>query len=130
MRRKIQAYGRVKAMLQSGSLVLPRHPELLKQLASLEVTLTAAGGTRIEVPENRGHDDLADALGQAVASLWANSRDPQQEYQTVRQGLAVDWQELPSGIVFPRRPRLLDAEPPYGFARGSHGEEPTFGGRW
>jgi hypothetical protein len=130
MRRKMQMFGKLQALIQSGGLVLPRHPELLKQLASLEVTLTASGNTRIEVPENRGHDDLADALGQAVASLFANHRDPQQEYQTVRQGLPVEWQELASGIVFPKQPRLLDAQPPYGFAHGARGEESQFGGNW
>ena len=69
MRRKQAGFGKIKLLLQRGLLVLPRHPELLKQLRALEFEQSAAGGVRISVPENKGHDDLAMALLQAVSCL-------------------------------------------------------------
>jgi len=73
MRRKQAGFGKIKLLLQRGLLVLPRHPELLKQLRALEFEQSQAGGVRISVPENKGHDDLAMALMQAVSCL----RDPE-----------------------------------------------------
>lgn len=80
MRRKQAGFGKMKMLFQRGLLVLPRHPELLKQLRGLEFEQTQAGGVRIAVPENRGHDDLAMALMQAVScltdpELWRWSAD-------------------------------------------------------
>lgn len=68
-RRKESGYGALKYLLQAGRLVLPRHPTLLRQLSSLEFEISAAGNTRIAVPERLGHDDLADALMGALASV-------------------------------------------------------------
>jgi hypothetical protein len=68
-RRKQSMFGGVKLLLQQGRLVLPRHPELLKQLAALEFELSDAGNMKISVPERVGHDDIAMALGQAVSTL-------------------------------------------------------------
>lgn len=69
MRRKQAGFGKVKMLLQRRLLVLPRHPELLKQLRALEFEQSQAGGVRISVPENKGHDDLAMALMQAVSAV-------------------------------------------------------------
>lgn len=79
MRRKQAGFGKIKLLLQRRLLALPRHPELLKQLRSLEFEQTQGGGVRIAVPDNRGHDDLAMALLQAVSCLgdpehWAMAR--------------------------------------------------------
>lgn len=68
-RRKESAFGTIKLLLQQGRLVLPRHPELLRQLASLQFEERESGQTRIAVPENLGHDDLALALAQAVSAI-------------------------------------------------------------
>ena len=68
-RRKQAGFGKIKLLMQRGRLVLPRHPELLKQLRALEFESTQTGTTRIAVPENRGHDDLAMALLQAVSCV-------------------------------------------------------------
>lgn len=67
-RRKMSGFGKLRMLIQSGRIILPRHPELLKQLRSLQFEQTVAGQMRISVPENLGHDDLAMALMQAVSA--------------------------------------------------------------
>ncbi|MFF0243964.1 terminase large subunit domain-containing protein [Streptosporangium sandarakinum] len=69
VRRKQSGFGKIKTLLQRGRLVLPRHPELLKQLRSLEFEQTPGGSVKISVPERAGHDDVAMALMQAVSCL-------------------------------------------------------------
>ncbi|MFF0706949.1 terminase large subunit domain-containing protein [Gordonia sputi] len=68
-RRKSGGFGRIKMLLQRGRLILPRHPELLKQLHSLTFEQTEMGHFKISVPESAGHDDLAMALMQAVSAI-------------------------------------------------------------
>ena len=46
VRRKQSGYGMLKGLLQRHRLVLPREPELLKQLRSLQFELTPAGNRR------------------------------------------------------------------------------------
>jgi hypothetical protein len=79
-RRKQAGFGKLKALLQRKLLVLPRHPELLKQLHALEFEQLPSGGVRIAVPEAGGnHDDLALATMQAISCVgvgdefqWSN----------------------------------------------------------
>jgi hypothetical protein len=122
-RRKAAMFGGLKILLQRGLIVLPRHTEMLNQLRYLEFEQTPGGGMRISVPESRGHDDLALALGQAVSCLldpeqWAVStglsvlhpaivRD--QAWQALRTWRSVDaakteTQETESGLLVPVRP--------------------------
>lgn len=68
-RRKQSGFGKIKTLLQSDRLILPRHPELLKQLRALQFEQQAGGGLRIAVPESAGHDDLAMALLQAMSCV-------------------------------------------------------------
>ena len=68
-RRKAGGFGRIKVLLQQGRLVLPNHPDLLRQLHALEYEQTVQGLLRISVPEAAGHDDLAMALMQAVSNI-------------------------------------------------------------
>lgn len=75
-RRKQAGFGMLKLLLQSGRLVLPRDPELLRQLRSLAFDRTDAGSVRISVPETAGHDDLAMALMQAVSCIRPCNRLP------------------------------------------------------
>lgn len=72
-RRKANSYGRIKVLLQQHRLILPRHPQLLRQLHSLEYEQTTTGQTRISVPESIDHDDYADALMQAASSIQLHS---------------------------------------------------------
>lgn len=68
-RRKQSGFGALKMMLQRGQLVLPRHPDLLRQLRSLEFAQTDSGMIRLSVPERLGHDDLAMATMQAISCV-------------------------------------------------------------
>ncbi|MCW2496589.1 terminase family protein [Jatrophihabitans sp.] len=101
VRRKETGFGMIKRLLQSDRLVLPNHPELLKELRALEFETTEAGNTRITVPERSGHDDVAMGLLQAVSCVYPSQlRD---EPDPVRpQG--VDVVETPRGVLVPRQP--------------------------
>ncbi|RBY94831.1 hypothetical protein DQ244_06105 [Blastococcus sp. TBT05-19] len=68
-RRKQAGFGKLKALLQQERLVLPRHPELLRQLNALQFEYSPSGSVKIAVPERAGHDDLALALMQAVSCV-------------------------------------------------------------
>lgn len=107
-RRKQAGFGKIKMLLQSDRLVLPRHPELLKQLRGLAFEQLAAGGLRIAVPESAGHDDLAMAAMQALSCVEPrrlldgidDSHSPRPDRETVLTG---------RGVPVPRRPLPLDS---------------------
>jgi len=69
VRRKQSGFGMIKGLLQSKRLVLPRDPELLKQLRGLEFEQLPGGSLRIAVPDRVGHDDVAMSFMQAVSSI-------------------------------------------------------------
>ncbi|WIB68075.1 terminase family protein [Curtobacterium sp. MCBD17_035] len=128
-RRKQAMFGRLKGFLQQGRLVLPQHPELLSQLAALEMTETAAGNVQISVPETRGHDDLAMALGQALAGIGDTRRVPNQRYwlrPTDRPPQEVV--TMPTGTRVPMPPRMLAPDNPDVFDAGVAGTEKDI--RW
>lgn len=72
--RKNAGFSRLKVLLQQGRLVLPNHPDLLRQLHALTYEQTENGTLKISVPENIGHDDLAMALMQAVSVVNMDTR--------------------------------------------------------
>lgn len=117
VRRKMSGFGSIKVLLQQNRLVLPRHPELLKQLAALEFEQTTSGMMRIAVPDRVGHDDLAMGLMQAVSTItapgifdWYNDYPPG---YTV--GYEETWLTTPGGTQIPEYPRMWDL--PYAFSR-------------
>jgi hypothetical protein len=65
--KKTAGYGAVLALLERGQLVLPRDPDLLRQLAGLRFEHGERGFTRIEAESAAVHDDIADALMLAMA---------------------------------------------------------------
>lgn len=65
--KKTFAYGVVLGLLERGQLVLPRHPDLLRQLAGLRFEQGERGFTHIEAENAAVHDDVADALMLATA---------------------------------------------------------------
>jgi len=108
VRRKQSGFSKMKMLLQSGRLILPRDPELLKQLRSLEFEQTATGATKINVPDRAGHDDLAMACMQAISASnprWLEDFPPT---------LGVDPRDLDrtvltsAGVAIPRRPLPAD----------------------
>jgi Terminase large subunit, T4likevirus-type, N-terminal len=100
-RLKENGFGFVRLLLQQGRLRLPRHPELLKQLAALEYEMTESGLLRISVPERVGHDDLAMALCMAVLPLIGGEfvPEPPVEYYDTADLLGEEFEEgLPWSI--------------------------------
>lgn len=70
---KTAGYGALLGLLESGQLVLPRHPDLLRQLAGLKFEQGERGFTRIEADDPATHDDVADALMLATMVYTAKS---------------------------------------------------------
>lgn len=105
-RRKQSGFGMMRMLLQTGRLVLPQDPELLKQLRALEFEQRPGGTMSIAVPERSGHDDLAMALCQAVSCL-----SPQTDAQGPRPvgaGGGGNPLELTAGFRMPNRPWPAD----------------------
>lgn len=59
---KTAGYGAVLGLLESNQLVLPRDPDLLRQLAGLRFEQRERGFTRIAAENDAVHDDVSDAL--------------------------------------------------------------------
>jgi Terminase large subunit, T4likevirus-type, N-terminal len=59
---KTAGYGLILALLEREALILPRHPDLLRQLAGLQLTQGERGFSFIEAENNAVKDDVADAL--------------------------------------------------------------------
>ncbi|MDH6283289.1 terminase large subunit domain-containing protein [Prescottella agglutinans] len=112
-RRKTSGYGTMKVLLQQGRLILPRHPELLKQLHNLEYEQTPSGAVRIEVPEHAGHDDLSDAAMQLMSTIDGHftAWRPDDPRPTRCQILTTG-----NGTRIPEKPRCWDL--PYALGRG------------
>jgi Terminase large subunit, T4likevirus-type, N-terminal len=112
--KKTDGYGWIRYLLEEGRLVLPRHPDLLRQLAGLRFEIGERGFVRIEADDPATHDDVADALmlaagphrqpsGRVSCVLAQAARSPQPDaaipggLETVQTG---------GGLVVPRRPVL------------------------
>jgi hypothetical protein len=88
----------MKALMQQGTLVLPRDPSLMRELRSLDFTRTEAGSLRIAARQG-AHDDQCLSLAQAVTTL----RDLPNPESTL--GPMYEHVVSPRGTVFPVRPR-------------------------
>ena len=67
-RRKQAGFSKIKSLMQAGTLVLPRHPDLLRELHAIDYERTEAGSMRIAA-RTGFHDDLSMSLLQAVSCL-------------------------------------------------------------
>ena len=110
-RRKQSGFGRIKSLLQQRRLVLPRHPELLRQLNALQFEYTDSGAVRISVPERLGHDDFAMSLLHAVScasdravATWDNPGRSLFAYD----GAYDDYQRAYRGVVKLAHNRVAD----------------------
>jgi hypothetical protein len=65
--RKTSGYGSALALLERGQLILPRDPQLLRQLAGLRFEVGERGFQKIGAEDAAVHDDVADALMLATA---------------------------------------------------------------
>ena len=104
-KRKENAFGAMKLLMQAGRLLLPRHPGLLSQLAALEFETRESGAVSISVPERAGHDDLAMALAQALS--MARTRVAGLRAFSEGDG-GGELLETPRGVLVHEHPRLLD----------------------
>jgi hypothetical protein len=114
-RSKTDAYGRLLWLLEQGRLILPRHPDLLRQLAGLRFEQGARGFTHIEAEDAAVHDDVADALmlatGPYVAdgaqysylAIRARGSDDRPDTEVVLPA-DVEMVATPAGTVLPVRP--------------------------
>lgn len=117
---KTDAYGRLLWLLEQERLVLPRHPDLLRQLAGLRFEQGARGALSIEAENAHLHDDVADALMLASGPYVVRGR---RGVRSTLAGLAArtDWPdaELPAdvecvstggGLRVPRKPWLQSVD--------------------
>jgi len=125
-RRKQSGFGMIKGLLQTRRLVLPRDPELLKQLRSLEVGYTPQGSMRIAVPERAGHDDVAMAFMQAVSALAPDRavRPPAEFGYTIPVPDGLETVVSKNGLTVPKVPRPVSfMRSAFAYPRGSESGE-------
>jgi hypothetical protein len=126
VRRKQTGFGMIKGLLQARRLVLPRHPELLKQLRSLEFEQLPGGSLRIAVPERSGHDDVAMSFMQAVSALTIDRavRPPAEFGVTIPVPDDLETVSTGNGLVVPRVPRPVSfMRQAFAYPRGSESGE-------
>lgn len=97
-RRKQAAFSKMKAMMQSGTLILNRDPSLMRELKNLDFTRTESGSLRIAARQGT-HDDQVMSLAQGVTTL----RDIPNTESTL--GPMFPHVVTPRGTVFPLRPK-------------------------
>jgi hypothetical protein len=116
-RTKEDAYGRLRLLVEERAIVLPRHEELLRQLAGVCAHPTARG-VRIGARTESLHDDLPDALAIAVWGLPAQLAEvPPGE---IPGGIA--WAETPGGVKVPLPVVTLRPEASYADVYGGYAE--------
>jgi hypothetical protein len=117
--KKTAGYGTLLGLLERGQLVLPRDPDLLRQLGGLTFQRGERGFTRIEAEDPAVHDDVADALmlaalphagrgGRVVCGL-AGLADPRRAVPDATVGGGLNDVELVrtgGGLEVPRWPAL------------------------
>jgi len=75
---KRELFGAAQQMIHGGSVILPDHPHLVRELKSLAVRPVAGGGWKIEVPRTAGsHSDTAVA---ACAAIWSARQGERSAY--------------------------------------------------
>ncbi|MBA2763799.1 MAG: hypothetical protein H0U42_03835, partial [Thermoleophilaceae bacterium] len=113
--KKAAAYGTILSLLEQNRLVLPRQPDLLRELAGLRYEITDSGSQRIEGAQ---HDDVADSLMLATCPRsengkhwtrvgWISShlRDPEADAPETD-----DLVKTGGGLLVPRRPAFQSLE--------------------
>lgn len=112
--RKQAGFGVLKLLCQQNRIVFPAEPMLRRQLEALEYETSEGGSTVIEVPANKGHDDVAMALMQAVSCV-RHVGAGQPWHDPVGVGERI---ETPAGVALHERPRLADYRRAFRAVRG------------
>jgi hypothetical protein len=125
IRRKQSGFGMIKGLLQSKRLVLPRDPELLKQLRGLEFEQLPGGSLRIAVPDRVGHDDVAMSFMQAVSSVQLTQATRRHEFGSPQiVPPETEWVTTKGGINVPVHARPVSFHrQAFGYPRGSEAGE-------
>lgn len=124
-RRKQSGFGKLKGLIQQKRIVLPRHPELLKQLRGLQFEQLSSGQLRIAVPDAVGHDDIADALLQAVSCVSLRAGQVAGDWWDFASAGSYDGELVSvgsgeSGLRIPERPLPVPGdESPFHWAEGA-----------
>lgn len=102
-RRKMAGFSKIRGML-GRSLFLPRHPDLLRELRSLDYERTATGGMKIAARAGY-HDDLSMALLGAVSCVVPGANRDRSVWPT-------PWPSTQTahGVMFPVDPRPREYE--------------------
>lgn len=85
---KIELHGRLKSAFEGGRIVIPRHPDMLRQLASFRYKITESGNLTL----HGGRDDYVDSLALAARDLtkpidFGEPRDLRELFEAAREGL-------------------------------------------
>jgi hypothetical protein len=65
---KVELYARLKAAMEAGRLVIPNHPDLLRELSTFEYKISDLGNLLLHHVAG-GHDDFPDSLALAAREL-------------------------------------------------------------
>ena len=92
-RRKQAGFSKLKTEMQNGTLIIPRHPELMQELRCLQYEMTDSGSVRIAASSGQ-HDDYPLALLSAVTATRArpnpeSTLEPFYEYSTTGRGVIM-----------------------------------------
>ena len=101
-RSKMAGMGAVKGALQRGTLILPRHPQLLSELRGLVYEQTESGGLKIGPAAGQASPDIAMALMQSARCMVPG---PNPDYHVFGSADLRDATRLACGTLFPARPR-------------------------
>ncbi|MEE9593453.1 MAG: hypothetical protein V3W28_07725, partial [Thermoplasmata archaeon] len=72
---KAELYGRLKAAMEAGKLVLPDHRDLLRELSTFEYRISPRGNLLLHHAAG-GHDDYPDSLALAARALTQRRGKP------------------------------------------------------
>lgn len=72
--KKLAGYSLIRWMLERHTVVLPRDPTLLRQLAGVRMARTATGQPHLAAEDANVHDDLADAAAFAMLPIQGHGR--------------------------------------------------------
>jgi hypothetical protein len=120
---KEDAYGKLALMLSERAIVLPDHPELIKQLKGIVAAPRPSGGLRIEARTESLHDDLPDAVTMALAGL----PDQLAEVPVSDVPAGTAWAQTLAGVRVPVPVRVIAAEASYLDVYGKQEECPGCG---
>lgn len=101
---KVNGYGRMKILMQSGKLILPREPELIKQLTNLRYTISESGASmNISHSKQYQKDDYCDALMFALlASEGQISESKRNDINVLKQEIkeqGIKWRNNPPDLI-------------------------------